>query len=67
MFRLLEETRSLNLQNEHHFKEKFQEDIRNKEKQIEQLNSQINYLQDQLQIEVRIFIIIHSGEILFSF
>lgn len=58
MFRLLEETRSQNLQIENNLKEKFQEDIRNKEKQFEQFISQINNLQDQLQIEVlKIYII----------
>jgi len=44
MLRLLEE----NHLNENNLKE----DIKNKEKQIDQLYSQINYLQDQLQIEV---------------
>jgi hypothetical protein len=52
MLRLLEENRS----NENNLKEKFHEDIRNKEKQIDQLYSQINNLQDQLQIEVYKFL-----------
>ncbi|CAF0924059.1 unnamed protein product [Rotaria sordida] len=54
MFHLLEETRSQNLQIENDLKEKFQDDIRNKEKQIEQFISQINSLQDQFQIQINL-------------
>ena len=52
MLRLLEETRAQKLQIENDFKEKFQEDIKIKDKQIEEFNSQINFLQDQLENEV---------------
>ena len=52
MLRLLEETRAQKLQIENDIKEKFQEEIRNKDKQIEQFNSQIKFLQDQLENEV---------------
>lgn len=45
MFCLLKETCSQTLQIENNLKEKFQEDILNKEKQIDQLNFQINNLQ----------------------
>ncbi len=48
MLRLLEETRTQKLQIENNFKENFQI----QEQQIEQLNSQINFLQDQLENEV---------------
>ena len=48
MFRLLEETRLQALRIENNL----QEDIRNKEKQIEQFNSQINQLEKQIQFEV---------------
>ncbi len=47
MFRLLEETRSQMLEIENNFKEKFQEDI----KIIDQLNSQINYLKEEIQMK----------------
>jgi len=65
MFRLLEETRSQNLQIENNLKEKFQEDIRNKEKQIEQFNSQINQFEKQIQLEV--FLINHQQLSFFYF
>ncbi|CAF3483968.1 unnamed protein product [Rotaria socialis] len=52
MFQLLEETRLQNSQIENSIKERFQEDIRNKEKQIEQLNFQIHDLQDQIQKQI---------------
>ncbi|CAF4670489.1 unnamed protein product [Rotaria sp. Silwood1] len=54
MFHLLEETRLQNLQIENNLKEKFQDDIQNKEKQIEQLTFQINSLQDQLQKQINL-------------
>jgi hypothetical protein len=44
MFRLLEETRSQNLQIENHFKE----NIQIKQKQIEELTSQIDNLHKQV-------------------
>jgi hypothetical protein len=47
MFRLLEETRTQMLEIENNFKEKFQEDI----KIIDQLNSQINYLKEEIQMK----------------
>lgn len=52
MFHLLEETRSQNLQTENKLKEKFQEDINNREKHIEQLNFQINDLHNQIQKQI---------------
>jgi len=63
MLRLLEENRS----NENNLKEKFHEDIRNKEKQIDQLYSQINNLQDQLQIEVYKFLFFFLVILVFLF
>ncbi len=47
MFRLLEETRTQMLEIENNFKEKFQEDI----KIIDQLNSQINYLREEIEMK----------------
>ena len=45
MFRLIEDTRTQNLQNENNL----QDEILNKNKQIEELTSQINFLRDQIQ------------------
>jgi exonuclease VII large subunit len=45
MFHLLEEIKAQNLQIENNLKEKFQEEIRNKEKQF---NSQINQIQSEV-------------------
>lgn len=50
MLDLLEKTRSQNLQIENNLKEKFQEDTQNKDQQIHQLTSQLDYLQQQIQV-----------------
>lgn len=52
--RLLEETRTQNLQTEQNLHKNFEEKLQENDQQIEQLNSQIVHFQEQLKSEVRI-------------